>query len=154
MSKAILVTRTFAFVAVIVFCTTSHAQTKSTTSTKMTSKSTSTKAIKLTGRLPRYFAAIVDNEQRQEIYQIQANYAKEIDELEKKLEALKAKETSEIEKVLTSTQQKKLATYRENGLPKTTRKSTSTRSSSTKSSASAKADSTKKTASSAKKSSK
>ena len=62
----------------------------------------------VTGRLPRYFASIVDARQRVEIYAIQNSFRLQIQELEEQLEALKQSEMSEIESVLTATQRKRL----------------------------------------------
>ena len=116
-------------------------QTKSSKSTRSSSKTTSQKSQanetekELTGRLPRYFASLVDDEQRQEIYAIRNDFRDEIEALEKKLAALKVKEMQAVEKVLTTTQRRKLASLRDAGASKTasTSKSSSTKSSTSKS---------------------
>ena len=41
------------------------------------------------GRLPPYYASVVDNRQRQAIYEIRARMASEIERLEKQLDALR-----------------------------------------------------------------
>ena len=55
-------------------------------------------------RLPRYFGAVVDVRQRETIYQIQARYRLQLDELERQLAAVKQAERAEIEGLLTSEQ--------------------------------------------------
>ena len=62
----------------------------------------------LKGRLPANYSKIVDANQRQKIYAIQAEYVKEIDALKKKLIDLEAKRDAEIRAVLTEKQQKEL----------------------------------------------
>jgi hypothetical protein len=60
------------------------------------------------GRLPAYYASIVNDEQRQRIYQIQASYNPKIDALQAEIEALVARRDAEIRGVLTPDQQKRL----------------------------------------------
>lgn len=60
------------------------------------------------GRLPTYFAQIVTEDQRQRIYQIQANYDPKIDALQAELDALVAKRDAEIRDVLSPAQQRRL----------------------------------------------
>lgn len=60
------------------------------------------------GRLPRYFAAIVDQSQRDEIYRIQAGYRTRIAELRAQLTALEGSQAAEIEAVLTPSQRETL----------------------------------------------
>jgi Spy/CpxP family protein refolding chaperone len=62
----------------------------------------------LKGQLPSGYAKIVDATQRQKIYAIQTQYAKDIDDLKKKLVDLEAKRDAEIRAVLTEKQQKEL----------------------------------------------
>ena len=64
------------------------------------------------GRLPRYYASLVDNEQRAAIYQIQAKYHQEITALVEQLNALKKTEAEAIENVLTASQRKQLLELR------------------------------------------
>ena len=57
---------------------------------------------KITGRLPRYFAAVVNAAQRLEIYTIHAGYREKIEEMEQRLEELRQAQLAAVEKVLTS----------------------------------------------------
>lgn len=94
------------------------------------------------GRLPRYFASLVDKDQRAEIYEIRASFRKKLETLQKELAELKESEMASIEEVLTATQRKKLAEMREsaaNPTKLTKSDSTSTKSSSRRKSSSSKA---------------
>ena len=64
------------------------------------------------GRLPRYFSSLVDEQQRQEIYRLQAEFRIQVEELERQLFALKEAETQAVESVLSQTQLTKLAELR------------------------------------------
>lgn len=64
------------------------------------------------GRLPPYFASIVDSRQREAIYKIRASMATRISDLEKQLEELRQAEMREIEGVLTDGQREQLETLR------------------------------------------
>ncbi|MCC7335123.1 MAG: hypothetical protein IT422_08500 [Pirellulaceae bacterium] len=64
------------------------------------------------GRLPPYYASVVDNHQRQAIYEIRARMAREIEELEKQLDALRQSEMAEIEEVLTASQRAQIESLR------------------------------------------
>ncbi len=65
------------------------------------------------GRLPAYYGQIgLSKEQREKIYQIQANYRAKIEELEKQLAELRAKQQAEIDAVLTPDQKKRLEELR------------------------------------------
>tara|TARA_R110002072_G_scaffold303141_1_gene495751 strand:+ start:83438 stop:83821 length:384 start_codon:yes stop_codon:yes gene_type:complete len=78
--------------------------------TKDAEKATPAKvASKPRGRLPQYYGQVgLSNKQRQQIYDVQANYKKQIDELQKQIDALKVKEDTEIVAVLTPEQKKNL----------------------------------------------
>lgn len=66
-------------------------------------------AKKPSGRLPAQYGKLgLSDEQRYEIYGVQATYKKQIDELEKQIDSLKAKQKTEVEAVLTADQKKKL----------------------------------------------
>lgn len=65
---------------------------------------TSKKAEKLRGRLPAYFGKVVDESQRQEIYQIQADYKDRIAKLQKALAEMVQQRDREILMVLTADQ--------------------------------------------------
>lgn len=56
------------------------------------------------GRLPNYFAAVVDGTQRETIYSIQAKYAKQVEDLQRQLEELKTTRDQEVDAVLTPEQ--------------------------------------------------
>ncbi len=64
------------------------------------------------GRLPAYFAKIVDDEQRAAIYQLQSAFAAKKEALRKQLEAIEAEEDAAIEGVLSPEQKQKLAAIR------------------------------------------
>lgn len=65
------------------------------------------------GRLPRYFGSLVDDVQRQEIYQIQAAYRERIKELQAELAKLQLEQMTKMEQTLTVTQLEKLSELRE-----------------------------------------
>ena len=67
---------------------------------------------KVSFRLPRYFAAIIDSEQRAEIQEIQASYHERIAALQQQLDELEAAQLKELEGVLTAAQRKTLAERR------------------------------------------
>ncbi len=64
------------------------------------------------GRLPPYYASVVDNRQRQAIYEIRARVASELEQLEKQLDALRQSEMVEIEGVLTAEQRAQIESLR------------------------------------------
>jgi hypothetical protein len=61
------------------------------------------------GRLPAYYAQLVNQEQRENIYKIQADYAGKIAELQKQLDALIKERDEKIAAVLSPEQRAKLA---------------------------------------------
>ena len=66
-------------------------------------------ASKPRGRLPQYYGQVgLSDKQRQQIYDVQASYGKQIDELQKQIDALEAKEETEVAAVLTPEQKTKL----------------------------------------------
>lgn len=73
---------------------------------------------KFKGRLPAHYGDIVTEAQRQQIYEIQGKYAKQIDALEEQLEALKDKQEAEIAKVLNAEQKTKLKKAQEDAATK------------------------------------
>lgn len=64
------------------------------------------------GRLPPYYASVVDDRQRQAIYEIRARMASEFEQLEKQLDALRQSEMAEIEGVLTAAQRAQIEALR------------------------------------------
>lgn len=64
------------------------------------------------GRLPPYYASVVDDRQRQAIYEIRARRATELEQLEKQLDALRQSEMAEIEGVLTADQRAQVESLR------------------------------------------
>lgn len=71
-------------------------------------KETTKAAKKAKGRLPNYYADVVDGQQRELIYQIQAKFRPQIEKLEAELAALKADQDKEIEAILRPEQKKKV----------------------------------------------
>lgn len=68
---------------------------------------------KAKGRLPAYYRDVVTDEQRDQVYAIQAKYAKQLEDLQGQLDAVKAKQNEEIEALLSAEQKEKLAKVRE-----------------------------------------
>ncbi len=64
-------------------------------------------------RLPMYYAKVVDEKQRQKIYDIQKKYHPKIAELQKQLEQLIAQRDAEIEAVLTPEQKAEIEKLRQ-----------------------------------------
>jgi uncharacterized protein HemX len=64
------------------------------------------------GRLPAYYGQVVNQQQREQIYAIQAKYNARIAELQKQLADLRAQRDAEIEKVLTPEQLKRIQQLR------------------------------------------
>ncbi|MGI9467672.1 MAG: hypothetical protein ACR2OA_11170 [Rubripirellula sp.] len=83
-------------------------ESKGNSARKVTSDSRET----VKGRLPRYFASLVNSEQRIEIYLIQAKFRDQISELKQQLEKLESKQMQDIEAVLTTGQREKLFDFR------------------------------------------
>jgi hypothetical protein len=61
------------------------------------------------GRLPAYYKDVVTEEQRDQIYAIQAKYVKQLEDLQSQIDAVKAKQSDEIEGLLSAEQKEKLA---------------------------------------------
>ncbi len=90
--------------------------TRSKSSDKSSSKSATAKSKTIGGRLPAYFGQVgLKDEQRQEVYEIQASYREKIEALEKELADLRAKMNKDLEGVLTTTQKRKLSSLRRAG---------------------------------------
>jgi hypothetical protein len=64
---------------------------------------------KTRGRLPAYFGKVVNDKQREEIYEIQAKYNEQIAKLKEQLEELTTKRDSEVEQVLSDEQRAEIA---------------------------------------------
>lgn len=64
-------------------------------------------------RLLKYYARIVDSDQRNEIYEIRAEYALLVDALERRIAQLKADENTKMEAVLDEEQLRQLQAFRE-----------------------------------------
>jgi hypothetical protein len=56
------------------------------------------------GRLPTYFAKVVNTSQREEIYEIQSRYVEQIEKLQQQLKELVAKRDAEVDGVLSTEQ--------------------------------------------------
>jgi hypothetical protein len=67
------------------------------------------------GRLPAHYSKLVDEAQRQRIYDIQAFYAPQIDDLKQQLDALIARRDAEVHAVLSPAQQRQLEMILANG---------------------------------------
>ena len=68
---------------------------------------------KAKGRLPPYYKDVVTDEQRDQIYSLQAKYAKQLEDLQSQLDAVKGKLNGEIESLLSPEQKEKLAKVKE-----------------------------------------
>jgi len=66
---------------------------------------------KLKGRLPAYFAKLVDKDQREAIYKIEDEYGPKIKALQQQVHDLEAERNGKIRAVLTPDQQQKLDEY-------------------------------------------
>lgn len=73
---------------------------------------------KTKGRLPPYFAQVVDAKQREQIYAIQAKYKEQIEKLEADLKAANDKLKEEVEAVLNKEQKEKLDKLRAEAKPR------------------------------------
>ena len=60
------------------------------------------------GRLPNFYAKVVDATQRKAIYAVQAKYSEEIGVLRKQIDELTAQRNAEVREVLTEEQQKEV----------------------------------------------
>lgn len=65
------------------------------------------------GRLPNYFATVVSQSQREQVYAIQARYAKQIDDLQRQIEELETARDKEVDGVLTAEQLEKVNAKRQ-----------------------------------------
>jgi|GEM_PF-1208539 len=74
-------------------------------------------------RLPMYYARVVDEKQRQKIYDIQRKYHPQIEALQKQLEELIAKRNAEIEAVLTPQQKAEIEKLRQEAATRRSEKS-------------------------------
>ena len=63
---------------------------------------------KIRGRLPAYYSRVVSQEQRTEIYSVQARFNEQMAELRKQLETLAAQRDKEVRGVLTPDQQRQV----------------------------------------------
>ncbi|MBC7852211.1 MAG: hypothetical protein IAF94_02150 [Pirellulaceae bacterium] len=68
---------------------------------------------KAKGRLPAYYREVVTDEQRDQVYAIQAKYEKQLGDLQSQLESVRAKQNEEIDALLSAEQKEKLAKLRE-----------------------------------------
>lgn len=64
------------------------------------------------GRLPAYYSKVVDSTQRQQIYEIQKEYASRISQLKAQLESLLGERDQQVTAVLTVEQREKVAQLR------------------------------------------
>ena len=80
-------------------------------------------AKKAKGRLPPYFAQVVTEKQRTEIYTLQKKYSDQIDALEAQLKSLQEQRDAEIEGLLSEEQKAKLNKLRADAVSKRKAKS-------------------------------
>ena len=116
------------------------AETKSTKPSKRTEQSVSF-------RLPRYFASLVDDEQRAKLKKIQAGYHARIVSLRMELDELEQEQLKEMERVLTTSQRKSLLQLRGDAGRKVSRSSSTSKSRTKSKPSSAKSSSSKSSAS-------
>jgi len=64
---------------------------------------------KVRGRLPAYFGKVVNDKQREQIYDIQAKFSDQIAKLQKELDELIVRRDAEVEQVLTDEQRAEIA---------------------------------------------
>jgi hypothetical protein len=83
------------------------------------------------GRLPAYYGDVVTDEQREKIYEIQAKFAPQIQELTEQLAALAKQQNDEVEAVLTAEQKAKIDAARKDSVAKKKKKSDDKKKSST-----------------------
>lgn len=70
------------------------------------------------GRLPAHYKEVVTEEQKQQIYDVNAKYATEIEALAEKMKAAVAKRDAEIEALLSADQKAKVAKLKEEAAAK------------------------------------
>lgn len=100
-----------------------HAQSKATQSKSTKAAASSKKVDAKYRRLPSYFGQLkLKEEQRNEVYEIKAEYGPKIEELEKQLEKLREEMMKEIEGTLTTTQKRALTKFRNGTGTSTTKK--------------------------------
>src|SRR6266576_7154907 len=73
---------------------------------------------KAKGKLPAYYADIVTESQRQQIYGVQEKYAKQISDLQAQLDAVTKQRDTEIENLLNADQKEKLKKARDDAAVK------------------------------------
>ena len=73
---------------------------------------------KAKGTLPAYYAAIVTETQRQQIYAVQEKYSKQIGDLQAQLDAVTKQRDTEIESLLNADQKEKLKKARDEAAAK------------------------------------
>ena len=61
------------------------------------------------GRLPAYYGKVVNDKQREQIYEIQAKFTEQLAKLQEQLAALTVQRDTEIEQVLTAEQRSEIA---------------------------------------------
>lgn len=80
---------------------------------KKSEKAKPTAKQKAKGRLPAYYKDVVTDQQRDQIYTIQAKYEKQLADLRAQIETVQSKQNEEIEALLSAEQKEKLAKVRE-----------------------------------------
>jgi flagellar motility protein MotE (MotC chaperone) len=72
------------------------------------------------GRLPAYFGEVIDSQQREKIYELQARYLAEIKTLQDKIAELEKKREEDVQGILTPEQAEKVKQFVENAKSKRT----------------------------------
>ena len=92
----------------------SKSQKSKSQKSKSTEKSEAVETTTVSYRLPRYFASIIDDEQRSEMQEIQASFHEKIAAIQQELDELEAARMKALEGVLTTSQRKMLTEMRSN----------------------------------------
>ena len=106
----VFILATFSWICVASRTTGEEASSATATST---GEAAATPMVPFRGRLPNYYAQVVDQKQREEIYRIQGEYASKIAELRAKLDALTQERDEKVAAVLSTDQLKKVEELRE-----------------------------------------
>ena len=101
-------TMVLTFCALLAYSATAAAQEPPKT-TPSAEKAERKKAEKLTGHLPPYYKGLVNDDQRQQIYKIMADYAPKLGDLRAQLIRTSKEQEEKIEALLTPEQKQKLA---------------------------------------------
>ena len=82
------------------------------------------------GRLPAYYAKVVNQKQREDIYEVQARYATMIADLQKQIDELASKRDQEVQAVLSDSQLAEIQKLKDEAKARRTARRTKTKSNS------------------------